>query len=147
MQLLDMVRSYQELLDKKEALAEETKENNKAIEQAKEEIAQQMIDDDCPRISSGGYSFSLSEKVIYSKRSEASLAEAGLNFLDILREEGMGHLIQETVNSRTLQSAMKDFVEENGELTEGLDSIISSYETYDITRRKETNRAAKKGTK
>ena len=145
MNLLDMVRNYQELLDKKEALAAETKENNKAIEQAKEEIAQQMIDDDCPRISSGGYSFSLSDKIIYSKRSEAALAEAGLSFLDVLREEGMGHLIQETVNSRTLQSAMKDFVEENGELTEGLDSIISSYETYDITRRKETNRAAKKG--
>ena len=145
MNLLDMVRNYQELLDKKEALAAETKENNKAIEQAKEEIAQQMIDDDCPRISSGGYSFSLSDKIIYSKRSEAALAEAGLSFLDVLREEGMGHLIQETVNSRTLQSAMKDFVEENGELTEGLDSIISSYETYDITRRKEANRAAKKG--
>ena len=145
MNLLDMVRNYQELLDKKEALAAETKENNKAIEQAKEEIAQQMIDDDCPRISSGGYSFSLSDKIIYSKRSEAALAEAGLSFLDVLREEGRGHLIQETVNSRTLQSARKDFVEENGELTEGLDSIISSYETYDITRRKETNRAAKKG--
>lgn len=54
MTLLDMVRNYQGLLERKEALAEETKENNAAIEAAKEKISQQMVDDDCPSISTGG---------------------------------------------------------------------------------------------
>jgi hypothetical protein len=135
-----MVRNYQTLLETKDDLAAKTKENNAAIEAAKNQIAQQMVDDDCPRISSGGYSFSLTQKVIYSKRSEAELADSGLVFFDVLREEGLGDIIVETVNPRTLQSTVKAYVEENGELSEGLDSVIKAYETFDITRRKETTK-------
>ena len=39
MALIDMVNSYQELLEKKESLAEATKENNELIEAMKQEIA------------------------------------------------------------------------------------------------------------
>lgn len=140
MELLDMVRDYQALLETKDDLAARTKENNAAIEAAKIRIAQQMVDDDCPRISSGGYSFSLTPKTIYSKRSEAELADSGVVFFDVLREEGLGDIIVETVNPRTLQSTIKAYVEENGELSEGLDTVIKSYDTYDITRRKEANK-------
>ena len=142
MELLDMVKNYQSLLEMKEALAAQTKENNAAIEAAKAQIAQQMVDDDCPSIATGGYRFTLQEKTIYSKRSEEALAEAGVNFLDTLREEGLGDIIVERVDSRTLQSAMKDYVEEHGELSEELAKVVTVYETYDIGRRRET---AKKG--
>ena len=54
MTLLEMVKHYQTLLETKERLAAETKENNAAIEAAKAQIAQQMVDDDCPKISTGG---------------------------------------------------------------------------------------------
>lgn len=145
MTLLDMVRKYQDLLVEKERLEDLTKENNAAIEAAKTEIAQQMVDDDCPRISTGGYTFSLTPKTSYSKRSEAELAEAGLDFFNILREEGLGDLIKETVNPRTLQSAMSAYVDENGELSEELGTVIKTYDYNDITRRKEA--AKKKGAK
>ena len=140
MGLLEMVNEYQELLEEKEGLAE-------AIEEKKQEIAQQMIDDDCPKISSGGYTFSLSDKTIYSKKSEESLQEAGLDFLEVLREQGLGDIIVETVNSRTLQSTIKNLVEEQGELPAELAEVINSYDTFDIVRRKETNRALKKAKK
>lgn len=39
MALIDMVNNYQELLEKKESLAEETKKNNEQIEALKQEIA------------------------------------------------------------------------------------------------------------
>ena len=71
MALIDMVNDYQELLEKKESLAEATKENNELIEAMKQEIAQQMIDDDCPRIASGDYMFSLQIKNQFSKKSRA----------------------------------------------------------------------------
>lgn len=138
--LLEMVREYQDMLVRKDYLAEQTKENNSAIEEMKDRIAQQMIDDDCPRISCGGYSFSLAQKTIYSKRSDAELADSGLDFLTVLREEGLGDIIVEKVDPRTLQSTVKAYVEENGELSEGLDAIIKAYETTDITRRKETKK-------
>jgi len=144
MTLLEMVRNYQALLEEKDRLAECTKANNAAIEVAKNEIAQQMIDDDCPRISSGGYSFSLTQKTSYSKKSEADLAEAGVDFFEVLREEGLGDIIKETVAAQTLQSTIKAYVEEHGELSEALSQIIREYEFNDITRRKESKKGGKK---
>lgn len=144
MGLLEMVNEYQELLEEKEGLAEATKKNNKAIEEKKQEIAQQMIDDDCPKISCKGYTFSLADKTIYSKKSEEALQEAGLDFLDVLREQGLGDIIVETVNSRTLQSTVANLVEEQGELPDELAEVLNVYETFDIRRRKESNRALKK---
>lgn len=137
MDLLKMVKHYQTLLETKEDLAERTKANNAAIEAAKAEIAQQMVDDECPRISAGGYCFSLTAKTSYTKRSDAELAESGLDFLDTLREEGLGDIIVEKVDPRTLQSTVKAYIEEHGDLSEGLEAIIRSYDYNDITRRKE----------
>ena len=137
MDLLEMVKHYQTLLETKEDLAERTKANNAAIEAAKAEIAQQMVDDECPRISTGGYCFSLTAKPSYTKRSDAELAESGLNFLDALREEGLGDIIVEKVDPRTLQSTVKAYVDEHGELSEGLEAIIRTFDYNDITRRKE----------
>ena len=142
MALIDMIKDYQALLDRKDELAEQTKANNAAIEAAKAEITQQMVDEDIPRISTGGYCFTLTAKTSYTKRSEEELAEGGLNFLDVLREEGLGDIIVEKVDPRTLQSTIKDYVEEHGELSEELAKVITTYETYDIGRRRET---AKKG--
>ena len=144
MTLIETVREYQELLEKKDDLAEQTKANNAAIEAVKEQLTQQMVDEDCPRISTGGYCFSLTAKTSYTKRSDAELAEGGLDFLDVLREEGLGDIIVEKVDPRTLQSTIKDYVEEHGELSEGLDSVIRSYEYNDITRRKESAGRKKK---
>lgn len=144
MTLLEMVRNYQSLLEEKENLANCTKANNAAIEAAKAEIAQQMIDDDCPRISVGGYSFSLTQKTSYSKKSETDIAEAGVDFFEVLREEGLGDIIKETVAPQTLQSTIKAYVEEHGELSDTLEQVIREYEFNDITRRKETKKGGKK---
>jgi len=140
MTLLDMVKNYQSLLERKDALEEETKANTAAIEAAKKEIAQQMVDEDCPRISTGGYCFSLTPKTSYTKRSEAELAENGMDFFEVLRDDGLGDIIKETVNARTLQSTIKNYVEEYGGLSEELDKVIRSYEFNDINRRKEVKR-------
>jgi len=140
MELLEMVRQYQALLEKKDSLARQTKENNAAIEALKEQIAQQMVDDDCPKISTGGYSFSLQEKTIYSKRSEADLFAQGVDYFETLRQEGLGDIIKETVNAQTLTSAMRAYVEEHGALSEALGKVINTYDTFDIYRRKETKK-------
>lgn len=145
MKLTEMLGQYEVLLDKKEALADETKSNNAAIDKIKEEIAEMMIDEDIPSQGYGDYVYSLQDKVKYSKRGDAQLAEKGLNFFEVLREQGLGDLIKETVNARSLQSVMKEIADENdGELPPELDDIVSSYEMTDIARRKSTNKALKK---
>jgi hypothetical protein len=142
--LVDMVNEYQELLVKKESLEKAVDENNELIKAKKQEIVQQMIDDDCPRISVGEYMFSLQVKNQFSKKAEAYLEAQGLNFFDVLREQGLGDLIKETVNQRSLQSAMKELVEQNGELPAELAEVISQYDQTDILRRKQTSSALKK---
>ena len=147
MTLLDKIKDYNLLLENKAKLAEQVKDNNRAIKAAAEEIAQQMIDDDCPRIATGGYVFSLTSKTTYSKRSEAELAEKGVSFLQVLRDEGLGGIIVEKVDPRTLQSTMAAYVEEFGELSPELAAVVSAYEYNDITRRKETVKRGGKGGK
>lgn len=147
MALIDMVNDYQELLERKESLAEETKNNNAKIEALKQDIAQQMIDDDCPRIAVGDYMFSLQIKSKFSKKSEEYLAANDLDFFEILREQGFADLIKETVNAGSLQSAMNALVEQEGELPEELAEVISQYDQTDILRRKQASSAMKKAKK
>ena len=48
MTLDDKVRAYKELLDKKDALAEQTKANNEELKNMEQEIARQMVDEEKP---------------------------------------------------------------------------------------------------
>ena len=148
MKLTEMLGQYEELLDKKDALDKETKDNNAAIDKLKAEIVEMMIDEDIPSQGYGDYVYSLQDKVKYSKRGDAQLMEKGLDFFEVLREQGLGDLIKETVNPRSLQSAMKEIADENdGELPPELDEVVSSYEMTDIARRKSANKALKKAKK
>lgn len=145
MKLTEMLAQYEVLLDKKDQLAQDTKDNNAAIDKLKAEIAETMIDEDIPSQGYGDYVYSLQDKIKYSKRGETELQEKGLDFFEVLREQGFGDIIKETVNANTLQSTMKAVADENdGELPPELDEIVSSYEMTDISRRKSTNKALKR---
>lgn len=140
MALIDLIANYQTLLATKEALAEQTKANNKAIEEMKQQIADQMIDDEVTSIGYAGYNFSLQTKTVYSKKSEADLQAAGIDFFGLLRDNGLGDLIVERVDPRTLSASLKQIVEADGELPEELSEAINVYETNDIGRRKQAKR-------
>jgi hypothetical protein len=140
MALIDLIANYQTLLATKEALAEQTKANNKAIEEMKQQIADQMIDDEVTSIGYAGYNFSLQTKTVYSKKSEADLQAAGIDFFGLLRDNGLGDLIVERVDPRTLSASLKQIVEADGELPEELSEAINVYETNDIGRRKQAKK-------
>jgi len=141
MTLDDKVREYKELLDKKDELAEQTKLNNKAVEDLEQEIAQMMVDEEKPDTTVDGFKYSLQEKTIYSKIGEDKLMEKGLDFFEVLREEGFGDLIVERVDSRTLNSAMNNLVEEIGVLPEGLAECLSVYSQLKVSKRKANTKA------
>lgn len=147
MTLAELAVEYEALLARKAELEKEAEENEAAIKNMKETLMQQMVDEDMPSFTSGGHSYSIAEKVSYSKKSDADLAAAGLDFFATLREEGLGSLIKETVAAQTLQAAMKNYAEEHGGLSEGLDAVIRSYPYTDISRtssKKKTPKGAKK---
>lgn len=148
-QLDRKVREYQRLLDRKAELDMQTKENNAAKEALEQEICRMMVDEEKPNTIVDGFSYSLSQKVMYSKKSEEDLAklqkETGISFFDTLRDQGLGDIIVETVNARTLQStvaSMQAELEENGEeLPEELAQCLNIYEKLAITKRKANTKA------
>lgn len=136
MALDDMIREYQAVLDKKDELAELTKENNAKKDKLEQEICQLMIEEEKPSEVVDGYNYSLKQEMYYSKVGDETLIEKGVDFLEVLREQGLGDIIVEKVDPRTLNSTCKGIVEEQGELPEELREVISSYEKLGISRRK-----------
>ena len=147
MTLDDKVRAYKELLDKKDELAEQTKANNKAVDDLEQEIAQQMVDEEKPDTTVDGFKYSLQEKTIYSKIGEDKLIEKGLDFFEVLREEGFGELIAERVDTRTLNSAMNNLVEEIGKLPEGLAECLNVYSQLKVSKHKANTKALSRAKK
>lgn len=135
------VREYQKLLERKDELAEATKENNKAKKELEQEICQMMVDEEKPSTVVDGYNYSLQQKTEYSKLGEEKLAEKGLDFLETLREQGLGYIIVERVDAQTLSSTCKGIVEENGELPKELAEVLSVYEKLTISRKKANTKA------
>lgn len=132
MTITEQVDQYRQLLDRKEQLAEATKENNAAIEIVRDALAALMIDEEVPQISREGYSYSLAVKTKYSKASGQDEA-----LMQVLREYGLGDLIRETINAQSLQGAMSNLVAENDdELPEEFNGLVNVYEFNDIVRRK-----------
>ena len=147
-QLDQKIREYKELLDRKEELENLTKENNAAKETLEQDICKMMIDEEKPSTIVDGFNYSLSQKVMYSKKSEEDLValenETGISFFDVLRDQGLGDIIKETVNPKTLQStvaAMKEDLGEDQDLPEDLTQCLSIYEKLTITKRKANTKA------
>lgn len=137
----DKVREYQKVLEKKDELADLTKENNRLKEELEQEICQMMIDEEKPDTTVDGYKYSLKQETMYSKLGEDKLMEKGIDFFELLREQGFGDIIVERVDPRTLNSTMKGVVEEAGELPEELAEALSIYEKLGISRRKANTKA------
>ena len=139
-----LIREYQDALNKKADLAKETKSNNEEVSRLEQEICQVMIDEEKPSEIVDGYNYSLKQETYYSKIGEEKLLEKGIDFLERLREQGLGDLIVEKVDPRTLNSTCKSIVEEQGELPEELSDVISSYEKLGISRTKANTAALKR---
>jgi len=142
--IFTLIDEYKGLLDEKDRLKDATTENNKALEAKRNELAQAMIDAESPKISRGGYLYSLQDKTKYNKIGDCD-EEA---FFNTLEEYGLGDIIKRTVNAQTLNGTMAGLVEENdGELPEDFEEFIKPYQYYDVAKRKETNKTASKAKK
>ncbi len=137
----DKLREYEKILERKDELAEQTKANNAAKDELEQEICQMMIDEEKPSQIVDGYNFSLKQETMYSKLGEDKLQEKGIDFFEILREQGLGDIIVERVDPRTLNSTCKGIVEEVGELPEELTEALSIYEKLGLSRRKANTKA------
>lgn len=142
--IFSLIDEFKELLDEKDRLKEATTDNNKALEVKRKELTQAMIDNESPKVSRGGFLYSLQDKTKYNKVGDCD-EDA---FFETLEEHGLGDIIKRTVNANTLNGAIAGLVEENdGDLPEDFEEFIKPYQYYDVAKRKETNKAAKNAKK
>lgn len=142
------IREYNKILEEKKRLEKQTKENNAAKEKKEQEIAQIMVDNEKPSTIVDGYTYSLQETKMYSKKAEEKLEqlkiEEGIEFFEVLREQGLGSIINETVNAKTLQSTMKaldDELPEGEDLPEDLAKCLNIYSKLGINKTKASKNA------
>lgn len=142
------IREYNKILEEKKRLEKQTKENNAAKEKKEQEIAQIMVDNEKPSTIVDGYTYSLQETKMYSKKAEEKLEqlkiEEGIEFFEVLREQGLGSIIKETVNAKALQSTMKaldDELPEGEDLPEDLAKCLNIYSKLGINKTKASKNA------
>lgn len=146
--LIALIEKYEEIRARKDELAEETKKNNQEFKEIQERIVEQMVEDDIPMMGYGNYNYYPQTVTHYSFLSEDKLAENGVtDKFDAIRSAGLDFLIKETINQRSMESAFKEIVENEGELPEDLQILVSEYEEIKINRRKASGSALKKAQK
>ena len=136
-----LAAKLKELRDRKDELAQATKDNNALIESTEQQLAALMIEEGNDSFSLNGYKFTLSYKDMFSSKVEFrdQLIDA-LKLHGIDREE----IITETVPAQKLNSIMRNIYEENGEeLPDEFTDIVTIYTKSGVTVRKESGKGGK----
>lgn len=134
--LIELIEKYEELRALKEKLSDSTKEVNEEYKKVQEEIVEQMVDDDIPSQGYGDYNYSPQTVTHYSFISEEKLAEMGADKMKIMRENGYDFLIKESINQRSLESALKEAAASDDGIPSEIEEIVNSYDELKVNRRK-----------
>lgn len=135
-EVIALIDRYQALLDRKDAIKEAETENNSAIEDLRKKLTDAMVEAEMDGVIHNGVSWTLKSVTRYSKRG-------GMDeeLFEMLRANGLGDIIKETVNAQTLQGAMSELASENeGELPEEWNDCINTFSYMDVGHRKVTNK-------
>lgn len=124
--------AYSEALAAQKEAEASLKDAKEVAARLKEELVEAMVLEETDSIGRNGKKYSLVGKKKYSKR-----AGSEEELFSLLREQGLGDIITETVNVNTLNAAMNALADEmGGALGEEWDGCINLYEYTDISVRK-----------
>lgn len=124
--------AYSEALAQQKELEAQLKEQKDEANSLKEALIDAMLLEETTSIGRNGKKYSLVPKKKYSKK-----AGAEEDLFRMLREQGLGDIITETVNANTLNAAMNAMAEEvGGDLPEEWSDCVNLYEYTDISVRK-----------
>lgn len=129
---LQLADKLKELRDKKKQLENEIKEINTEIEATEQELVQQMLEEEMQNFSRNGTLFYLNTKTFASP-----VPEQKQQLYQVLKDNGYGDLVYETVNSNSLSAFVKEQIEQNEDkLPAWLDGLVNVYDKTTIGMRK-----------
>lgn len=142
--ITEMINRYEAMLAQKQNLEDQMKDLGRQIESLKQTIIDQMVNEDMPMVGVGEYKYSIKGVTKWNKLGDAKLEANGIgNFFQFLRDVGMGDIITERVDPRTLNKTVNEIVDQNdGELPEYLEPAFSKYEYTDLSRTKSRTKKA-----
>lgn len=124
--------AYQAARDRKDRAEAELKAAKKQESDLRQMLIEAMLEDETDSIGRNGRKYTVVSKTKYSKK-----AGADAELFTLLRENGMGDLVQETVNAATLSAAMNQMCEGDPDnLGEEWQECLNVYTYTDISVRK-----------
>src|SRR5690606_20261911 len=120
-----------DLKERKEQLSDELKKLNAEIEETDRQLAELMVSEEIQTFVRNGRTFYLRNEVYVSP-----VAERRDELIRWFKEHGLGDIVQETVHPRTLSATVKEMLEEDDELPEGLSELINIFEKTTVGLRK-----------
>ena len=130
--MFELADRLKELRERKAELADETKANNAEIEQAEYDLSQLMAQTETQSFQRGGTLFYLTTKTYASADKEHKD-----ELFDVLRNEGYGSLITETVNANSLSAFVKEQMSENDDvLPDWLEDKVNVFDKVTVSLRK-----------
>ena len=132
MQIFELAKKLKKCKEAKSELEKQQKALTEEINQLEYQLSDLMAETECPSFACAGKLFYLCNHV------HASALDGNKEKLyQTLKENGYGDLVVETVNSKTLDSFVKEQMEENnGILPEWLEDAVSVYEQVKVNMRK-----------
>ncbi|GHU76061.1 hypothetical protein FACS1894188_08010 [Clostridia bacterium] len=123
-EILTLSEELKRLKYLKTEIEAQEKDVNGDIERATRELTEKMTEAEMPSFVHSGFSFSLSTRTFASPIAGDKAA-----LYEVLRQNGYGDIITETVNANTLSSTVNDLIEQNNDVLPNW--LLGKVNTYD----------------
>ena len=135
----ELIDQYEEIRERKERLAKEKAAAEEEYKQIQIDLAAAITEIGEDSATNEGFVYSPKVQGKYSFRAQEDLEAEGLDKIAILKENGFGEIVKETVDWRTLNSTMKEVAESDDGIPEDVLGILNVYDEIIVSRTKKAS--------
>lgn len=132
----ELIEKYEEIRARKERLAKEKTAAEEEYKQIQIDLAAAITEIGEDSATNEGFVYSPKVQGKYSFRAQEDLEAEGLDKIAVLKENGFGEIVKETVDWRALNSTMKEVAESDDGIPEDVLGILNVYDEIIVSRTK-----------
>ena len=135
----ELIEKYEEIRARKERLAKEKTAAEEEYKQIQIDLAEAITEIGEDSATNDGFVYSPKVQGKYSFRAQEDLEAEGLDKIEILKENGFGEIVKETVDWRTLNSTMREVAESDEGIPDEVREILNVYDEIVVSRTKKAS--------